>query len=329
MNGAINDDLAKALGLLFFFWFFYAKPVRLLSWTIRSSTLATKGWWRVWYPVYFFHAELIVFCLLFYFEVIRCLNIVVPLGGVHSWFAATTLFQAQWNSCIRWWIHFFFRFCPMEVYLDAPWFLRGMRAPTDGSPLKAFMTLSSMNSTGSEFVSSVLMLEHWMMVSFRDGLLTELPMELSPTGALRRCVVFPIGNVNEACYCFFSACKCVLRDCQSIWSKVLCWCNDSFFCFSGQWSGTIRDLEWNNASNHAAARVYLLSQCTIVRLRDLPLGDKIKPIIFRRFQIARMASLPCVFRFLIRMCQLETLRFASNVLCVVFCLRCFFVYQFS
>ena len=98
---------------------------------------------------------------------------------------------------------FFFRFCPMEVYLDAPWFLRGMRAPTDGSPLKAFMTLSSMNSTGSEFVSSVLMLEHWMMVRFRDGLLTELPMELSPTGALQRCVVFPIGNVNEPCYCFF------------------------------------------------------------------------------------------------------------------------------
>ena len=56
----------------FFVLFFYAKPVRLLSWTIRSSTLATKGWWRVWYPVYFFHAELIVFCLLFYFEVIRC-----------------------------------------------------------------------------------------------------------------------------------------------------------------------------------------------------------------------------------------------------------------
>ena len=112
MNGAINDDLAKALGLLFFFGFFYAKPVRLLSWTIRSSTLATKGWWRVWYPVYFFHAELIVFCLLFYFEVIRCLNIVVPLGGVHSWFAATTLFQAQWNSCIRWWIHFFSDFVP-------------------------------------------------------------------------------------------------------------------------------------------------------------------------------------------------------------------------
>ena len=73
----------------------------------------------------------------------------------------------------------------------------------DGWPLKAFMTLSSMNSTGSEFVSSVLMLEHWMMVRFRDGLLTELPMELSPTGALQRCVVFPIGNVNEACYCFF------------------------------------------------------------------------------------------------------------------------------
>ena len=99
--------------------------------------------------------------------------------------------------------YIFFRFCPIEVYLDAPWFLRGMRAPTDGSPLKAFMTLSSMNSTGSEFVSSVLMLEHWMMVRFRDGLLTELPMELSPTGALQRCVVFPIGNVNEACYCFF------------------------------------------------------------------------------------------------------------------------------
>ena len=35
-------------------------------------------------PSLFFHAELIVFCLLFYFEVIRCLNIVVPLGGVHS-----------------------------------------------------------------------------------------------------------------------------------------------------------------------------------------------------------------------------------------------------
>ena len=74
--------------------------------------------------------------------------------------------------------------------------------------------------------------------------------------------------------------------------------------------------------------MYLLSQCTIVRLRDLPLGDKIKPIIFQRFQIARMASLPCVFCFFIRMCQLETLHFASNVLCVVFCLRCCFIYPF-
>ena len=143
-------------------------------------------------------------------------------------------------------------------------------------------------------------------------------MELSPTGALQRCVVFPIGNVNEPCYCFFLLVNVFSVIVKAYDLKLFVDAMIPFFCFSGQWSGTIRDLEWNNASNHAAARVYLLSQCTIVRLRDLPLGDKIKPIIFQRFQIARMASLPCVFCFFIRMCQLETLRFASNVLCVVF-----------
>ena len=325
MNGAINDDLAKALGLFFCFFMrnlsgCYPEQFGLLHWQPKvGGESDTQFIFSMLSWSYF------VFCFILrssdvWISSSRSVVSIPDLQQLHCFrLSGTHAFDGE---------YIFFRFCPMEVYLDAPWFLRGMRAPTDGSPLKAFMTLSSMNSTGSEFVSSVLMLEHWMMVRFRDGLLTELPMELSPTGALQRCVVFPIGNVNEPCY-FFSACKCVLRDCQSIWSKVLCWCNDSFFCFSGQWSGTIRDLEWNNASNHAAARVYLLSQCTIVRLRDLPLGDKIKPIIFRRFQIARMASLPCVFRFLIRMCQLETLRFASNVLCVVFCLRCCFVYQFS
>ena len=58
-----------------------------------------------------------------------------------------------------------------------------------------------------------------------------------------------------------------------------------FFCFSGQWSGTLRDLEWNNASNHASAWVYLLSQCTTVRRTDLPPGGQIMPIICQSFQM--------------------------------------------
>ena len=61
----------------------------------------------------------------------------------------------------------------------------------------------------------------------------------------------------------------------------------SFFLFrvSRQWSGTLRDLEWNNASGHASARVYLLSQCTTIRLRDLPPGGQIVSIIFLSFEI--------------------------------------------
>ena len=60
-----------------------------------------------------------------------------------------------------------------------------------------------------------------------------------------------------------------------------------FFLFrvSRQWSGTLRDLEWNNASGHASARVYLLSQCTTIRLRDLPPGGQIVSIIFLSFEI--------------------------------------------
>ena len=91
-----------------------------------------------------------------------------------------------------------------------------------------------------------------------------------------------------------------------------------FFRFSGQWSGTVRDLEWNNASNHASAWVYLLSQCTTVRLWDLPLGDKIKPSILQRFQIGWTASLFSVFCFFIRMFELEKVCYASNVLSVLF-----------
>ena len=88
---------------------------------------------------------------------------------------------------------------------------------------------------------------------------------------------------------FFSACKCFLRDCENIWCKVVCWRNGNYFYFlfrvSRQWSGTLRDLEWNNASGHASARVYLLSQCTTIRLRDLPPGGQIVWIIFLSFEI--------------------------------------------
>jgi hypothetical protein len=249
MNGAINDDLAQALGV-FFFWFFYARPVRMLSWEIQSSTLEPKGCRRVRSPVFFeCRADRIV-CLFLFFEVNRCLNIVVPLRGVHSWFAHSTLFQAQLNSCIRLWIHFSFRFCLMEVELDTQWSLRGMSAQRDGSPMKACGTLRSLNSKGSEHALSVPNVERWTMVLGWDGLLTELQMELSPTGALRPCVVFPIGNVNETCYCFFSACKCFLRDCQSIWSKVVCWCNDNdfFFVFVSQVSDREQSVIWNETT---------------------------------------------------------------------------------
>ena len=57
------------------------------------------------------------------------------------------------------------------------------------------------------------------------------------------------------------------------------------FRFWRQWSGTLRDLEWNNASGHASARVYLLSQCTTIRLRDLPPGGQIVSIICQSFEI--------------------------------------------
>ena len=42
--------------------------------------------------------------------------------------------------------------------------------------------------------------EHWITAPIKDGLLTELEVEQTPIGALRQCVVFPSGNVNDTCY---------------------------------------------------------------------------------------------------------------------------------
>ena len=245
MNGAIDDTVAKALGPFILSFQFFPRSVRRLSFPIQSSTLETKNWWRVWSPIFVFECW-----------ADRGLNIVVPVRGVHSWFAQSTLFQAQLNSCIRLWIHFSFRFCLMEVELDTRWFLRGMRAQRDGWPMKTSGTLIILNSKGSELASSVLNVEHWTMVPIMDGSLTELQMELTPTGALQPCVVFPSGNVNETCYFFSSACKCFLRDCQSIWSKVVCWCDDLFF-FVSQVSDREQYVIWNETT----LRIMLQREC--------------------------------------------------------------------
>ena len=141
------------------------------------------------------------FCFFICFcEVSRCLNIVVPLRGVHSWFAHSALFQAQLKSCIRLWIHYSFRFCFMEVKLDTQWSLRGMRAPTDGSPMKADGTLRIMNSTGWGHVLSAPNVEHLTTARIKNGMLMQLRLEPPLTGGLRPCVAFPSGNVNDTCY---------------------------------------------------------------------------------------------------------------------------------
>ena len=140
----------------------------MLSGRIQSSTLETKGCRRVRFPVYFWKPSS-SFCL-FFFEVNRCSNIVVPLRGVHSWFAHSALFQAQLKSCIRLWIHYSFRFCFMEVELDTQWSLRGMSVQRDGSPRKACWTLRILNSKGSEHALSVLKLEHRTMVPIKGWL---------------------------------------------------------------------------------------------------------------------------------------------------------------
>ena len=203
MNGAISDIVVQALGpfILSYERWIFPRSVRSPSFPIQSSTLETKNWWRVWSPSFVFEcwADRIV-CLFLFFEVNRCSNIVVPLRGVHSWFARSTLFQAQLNSCIRLWIHLSFRFCFMEVELDTQWSLRGMRAQRDGLPMKASVTLRILNSKGCEHVLSVPNVERWTMVPIKDGSLTGLKVEPSPTGALQPCVVFPSGNVNDTCY---------------------------------------------------------------------------------------------------------------------------------
>ena len=151
----------------FHFLVFYARPVRMLSGRIQSSTLETKGCRRVRFPVYFWKPSS-SFCL-FFFEVNRCSNIVVPLRGVHSWFAHSTLFQAQLKSCIGLWVDLSFRVCLMEVEPDMQWSLRGMSVQRDGSPRKACWTLRILNSKGSEHALSVLKLEHRTMVPIKDG----------------------------------------------------------------------------------------------------------------------------------------------------------------
>ena len=168
MNGAINDNLAKALGLLSFFSFFtldlwgcYQEEFNLLHWKPKVAGESDSQ--------FIFESRAHRFVCFIFFEVNRCSNIVVPLRGVHSWFAHSTLFQAQLKSCIGLWIHYSFRFCFMEVELDTQWSLRGMSVQRDGSPRKACWTLRILNSKGSEHALSVLKLEHRTMVPIKDG----------------------------------------------------------------------------------------------------------------------------------------------------------------
>ena len=203
MNGAISDFIAEALGFLYFI--LAAMNFRQICQEsiLRDSVFYIGNEKLVKSPIpkFCFWRPSLSFCLfILFFEVSRCLNIVVPLRGVHSWFAHSALFQAQLNSCIRLWTHFSFSFCFMEVELDTQWSLRGMRAPTDGSPMKASGTLRLLNSKGWEHALSARTVEHWITAPIKDGLLTELEVEQSPIGALRQCVVFPSGNVNDTCY---------------------------------------------------------------------------------------------------------------------------------
>ena len=203
MNGAIGDFIAEALGFLYFIlWAMNFRQICQES-ILRNSVfyIGNEKLVKSRIPKFCFWKPSSSFCFfIWFFEVSRCLNIVVPLRGVHSWFAHSALFQAQLNSCIRLWTHFSFSFCFMEVELDTQWSLRGMRVPTDGSPMKASGTLRLLNSKGCEHALSARTVEHWITAPIKDGLLTELEVEQSPIGALRQCVVFPSGNVNDTCY---------------------------------------------------------------------------------------------------------------------------------
>ena len=186
------------LPIVWIFWLFVALICDLWRWTERSMiilqrhsgsfhflffTLDLWGCYQEefnllhWKPKvagesdsqFIFESRAHRFVCFIFFEVNRCSNIVVPLRGVHSWFAHSTLFQAELNSCIRLWIHLSFRVCLMEVELDTQWSLRGMSVQRDGSPRKACWTLRILNSKGSEHALSVLKLEHRTMVPIKDG----------------------------------------------------------------------------------------------------------------------------------------------------------------
>ena len=280
MNGAIF--IAEALGFLYFILaaMNFRQIVRSLSFEIQCSTLETKNWWRVRSPSFVFEGRAYRFVFLFcFFEVSRCLNIVVPLRGVHSWFAHSALFQAQLNSCIRLWTHFSFSFCFMEVELDSNdhWEGWGFRAP-----MKASGTLRLLNSLRACFKCPD---RGALDNGSYQGWFVNGAWSRARLGHFDNALSFQVGTWMIRVIFVGSGCKCFLRDCESRWSKVFFWCNDLFFLFLRSVIGNIRDLEWNNASNHASAWVYLLSECTTVRRADLPPGGQIMPIICQSFQM--------------------------------------------
>lgn len=112
------------------------------------------------------------------------------------------------------------------------------------------------------------------MILTMAGVSTGLQMEPHLTGETLWWRVSPDGKpIHER---VLTGCK-VLIDCsECIWFKVVCWCIDAFLCFHRSVIGKrVRDLQWNIATIHAWAWVYLQSQCTTFWITDLPLPGKI------------------------------------------------------
>ena len=90
----------------------------------------------------------------------------------------------------------------MEAKQKKLWCLRGMQSQRDGWPMKVRIAQKFLNSTGTECVSSVRTLEHWIIFPTIIGLWTELQTERIRTGASLPCAVCQSGNKDEAFDCF-------------------------------------------------------------------------------------------------------------------------------
>ena len=175
------------------------------------------------------------------------------LHGVHC-------FRLSWTHAFDCEYIMSFRFCFMEVELDTQWSLRGMRAQRDGLPMKA-----ECNPENFEFERLRACfkcpergaLGQWFLS--RMVSLTGLKAGAEPDWgtSTMRC----LSKWEREWYVLFllgSACKCFLCDCQSIWSKVVCWCNDNdLFFFVSQVSDREQSVIWNETT----LRIMLQREC--------------------------------------------------------------------